>query len=144
MVVVAALCFASAAGAQQDGKALVEKVCAKCHTLDATMRQRNTKDRWSAIVDDMVARGAEATDAELEQIVEYLARNLGPKVAVNKAGADQLAAGLGIPRDVAAAIVEYRQKNGPFKTLEDLQKVRSLNTSGIDGKKDRLDFSEAK
>ena len=138
------MCLASVAGAQQDGKALLEKVCAKCHTLDATMRQRNSKERWSAIVDDMVARGAEATDSELEQIVEYLGKTLGPKIAVNKVGADQLAAELGISREAAAAVVEYRQKNGPFKTLEDLKKVRPLNTTDLDSKKDRLDFSEAK
>jgi competence protein ComEA len=63
---------------------------------------------------------------------------------VNKATAEQLAEGLGIPGDTASAIVSYRQKNGSFKTLEELKKVPALNAADIESKKDRLDFSEAK
>lgn len=138
----AGLCLGSVAGAQDDGKALLERACTKCHGLTGTMRQRNSRERWTAIVDDMVARGAEGSDAEFEKITNYLAKNLGEKVGVNKASAEELAAGLGIPRTAAAAIVAYRQKNGAFKTLEDLKKVPSLDAADIDSKKDRLDFSE--
>jgi len=34
---------------------------------------RNTEERWGAIVDDMVSRGAKGTDAEIEQVIAYLA-----------------------------------------------------------------------
>ena len=133
-----------AAQAQTDGKALFERVCTKCHKLDATVKQHNTRDRWSEVVDDMVARGAEASDADLEKIVEYLARNYGPKVAVNKAAASELSAGLEISPANAEAIVEYRKKNGSFKSLEELKKVPSLDAAGLERLKDRLDFSEPK
>jgi mono/diheme cytochrome c family protein len=57
------------------GKALVERVCSGCHGLESVVRARNTKERWNTIVDDMVSRGATATDDEADQIVNYLAAN---------------------------------------------------------------------
>jgi hypothetical protein len=89
-------CLGSAAVAQtqsapreDDGKALLERICTKCHKLEGTLSQRNSKERWSAIVDDMVARGAEATDAEIDRLLDYLAKNYGNKVNVNKATAER-------------------------------------------------------
>jgi len=57
------------------GKELVERVCGNCHGLENVVRARMTKERWGMIVDDMVSRGATATDAEVDQIVDYLAAN---------------------------------------------------------------------
>ncbi len=130
--------------AEDDGKALLERTCTKCHKLSAAVGQRNSKGRWSAIVDDMIARGAEATDPEIEKIVDYLTKNFGPKVNVNKATADQLAGTLEVPMATASAIVEYREKNGSFKSFEDLRKVPAIDWSALESKKDSLDFSESK
>jgi competence protein ComEA len=127
------------AEAQNDGKALVERTCTKWHALTSTLKQRNTRAGWSAIVDDMVARGAEVSDAEIDTIIDYLAKNFGPKVNVNKASAEELARVLEIPSGSADAIVEYRAKHGNFKDLEDLKKVPEVGKE-IDSKKDRLEF----
>jgi competence protein ComEA len=132
------------APAQDDGKAVLERVCAKCHELETAVSQRNTRERWSAVVDDMVARGAEASDSDIEKIINYLAKNHGPRVKVNQATAQELARALEVPAGVAAAIVDYREKHGAFKTLEDLKKVPTLDGKVIDEKKDRVDFSDAK
>jgi hypothetical protein len=59
------------------GKAVTERVCTTCHGLENVVRARMTKERWGAVVDDMVSRGATATDTEIDQIVEYLAANFG-------------------------------------------------------------------
>jgi hypothetical protein len=59
-------------------KALTERVCTPCHGLENVVRARMTRDRWGQVVDDMVSRGASATDAEVDQIVDYLAANFGP------------------------------------------------------------------
>jgi competence protein ComEA len=48
------------------------------------------------------------------------------RVDVNKATADQLAK-CGISATLAKGIVEYREKSGPFKTPEDLMKVKGMN-----------------
>ena len=131
-LLAAGLCLGSAAQAQEDGKALFERVCTKCHGLAATVRQRNTRERWAAVVDDMISRGAEGTDGEFEKIFDYLVKNFGPRTKVNTATAEELSAGLAIPRSAADAIVEYRQKNGAFKTLEDLKKVPSLDAADME------------
>jgi mono/diheme cytochrome c family protein len=62
-----------------EGKALVEKTCAACHGVDTATSETHTEAEWKSVVDTMVNRGAEGTDAELATIVKYLAKNFGPK-----------------------------------------------------------------
>jgi len=130
--------------AQTDGKALVQRVCTKCHALNTTTEQRNSPARWSEVVDDMVARGAEASDAEIVKIIEYLSTNFGPRLKVNAAGAAELATALGIPKSAADEVVAYRVKNGAFHSLQDLKNVPGLDAADIERKKDSLDFSVSK
>ncbi|HVW86399.1 MAG TPA: cytochrome c [Bryobacteraceae bacterium] len=59
------------------GKAVTERVCTACHGLENVVRARMTKERWGTVVDDMVSRGAAASDSEIDQIVDYLAANFG-------------------------------------------------------------------
>jgi len=133
-----------------EGKALVQKTCAKCHGLEGVLRARNSKDGWAAIVDDMVSRGAEGTDDEIELMIDYLAKNFGrdkpplalPRINVNKATGAELSAALLISKDAGSAIVEYREKNGPFKKWQDLEKVPGVDMKKIEREKDRLDFEE--
>jgi len=129
------------------GKDLVERECAKCHTLQGVVSAHMSKERWSAIVDDMVSRGANGTDQEINVIVDYLAMNFGSstagtaaKINVNRATAGELAAALQVAEQDASAIVQYRQKNGEFKGLDDLKKVPGLDSKRIEEKKDHLEF----
>ena len=121
------------------GKALVEKICAKCHDLESVVRARNTREGWEMVVDEMIARGAEGTDQEMDQIVDYLATYFA-KVNVNKATADELIEALAVSKETASAIVAYREKNGPFKEWNDLQKVPGLDLKKIEDKKGRIVF----
>jgi competence protein ComEA len=50
----------------------------------------------------------------------------GVSVNINTASAGDLEALPGIGAKTAARIVEYRQKNGPFKKVEDLMNVRGI------------------
>ena len=43
-------------------------------------------------------------------------------------------------RSQAAAIIQYREKNGNFKSIEDLKKVPGIDVDKIEAKKDRLTF----
>jgi len=79
---------------------------------------------------------------QLDQIVDYLARNFGRNVNVNKATAADLTATLGITKEAAAAIVSHREKNGPFKGWDDLKKVPGIDMKPIEDKKDRIEFAE--
>jgi DNA uptake protein ComE-like DNA-binding protein len=124
----------------QEGTNVLERHCTKCHKLTATLRQRNSRDKWSAIVDDMVARGAEMTDPEIEEVIAYLAKTQGPRVKVNAATAREIAEALELPLDAGTAVVEHRKK-GPYKSLDDLKAVPALKGQNLDSKKDRLDFT---
>jgi competence protein ComEA len=50
----------------------------------------------------------------------------GAPLNVNNASAEQLEALPGIGAAMAGRIIEYRQKHGPFKRLEDLMNVRGI------------------
>lgn len=59
-------------------KALVQKTCgASCHSLEVVTSQRMNAKDWNAVVQNMVARGAQASDEETKVIVDYLAKTLG-------------------------------------------------------------------
>jgi quinoprotein glucose dehydrogenase len=59
-------------------KELVRRTCGtSCHSVDVLASQRMDKNGWNALVQNMVARGAQASNAEIAVIVEYLAANAG-------------------------------------------------------------------
>ena len=95
-------------------------------------------------MDKMVALGAKGTQKEFDAIVDYLATTYPgeevPKIKVNEARAIELESGLSLPRSQAAAIVQYRTKNGDFKSIEDLKKVPGVDVAKIEARKDRLLF----
>jgi competence protein ComEA len=132
------------------GKDVVERVCSACHGAEMVMTKRLTKDGWTQVVEDMIQRGAQGSDDDFAQIVDYLSAHFSPssgtaaaaavKVNVNKAAADELKTGLGLSDAQAKAIVDYRQQNGNFKSIADLKKVSSLDAATIDGIKDRVEF----
>ncbi len=49
--------FQSKSMPEGEGKVVVQRMCASCHTLEAVLKTRQTTQRWGDIVDDMVARG---------------------------------------------------------------------------------------
>jgi cytochrome c5 len=59
------------------GKAIVQRTCISCHALKVVTAKRASKEQWSALVDQMISRGADLNDDEVEIIVDYLARNFG-------------------------------------------------------------------
>jgi competence protein ComEA len=48
------------------------------------------------------------------------------KININQADAKALTGLKGIGKDRAVKIVDYREKNGPFKKIEDLMKVKGI------------------
>jgi competence protein ComEA len=102
------------------GKDMVEQVCGACHGTDLVSSRRATKQGWSYIVDDMVSRGASATNEQIASINEYLAKNFG-QVNVNKGPSAEIAGVLEITPAQADAIVKYRTDHGDFKSVDDLK-----------------------
>src|SRR5271163_4165785 len=91
------------------GKAAFEKVCGNCHGVEVALSRRETKDGWNAIIDDMIQRGAQASDDDFGAVSDYLSTNFskstpGGKINVNTSTAKELAAVLEISEGQAAAI----------------------------------------
>ena len=55
------------------GRELMIRVCSQCHSPDVAADQQLDPAGWKSVVDQMAAKGAAATDAELDEIVRYLA-----------------------------------------------------------------------
>jgi hypothetical protein len=70
--------FAPAPLPSGGARVLVDKTCgSSCHLIEVVTSQRLNEKEWSAIVANMVARGAHASDAEVKEIVEFLAKTMG-------------------------------------------------------------------
>jgi competence protein ComEA len=121
------------------GKAALFKVCRDCHGPESAVGQFKTRDEWSKTLDDMAANGAQGTDEEWTQILDYLDRNFS-LILVNKAGAADLARTLDVPRETAEAVVKFREENGRFSAIDDLKKVPGLDAAKVDARKDRFVF----
>ena len=87
---------------------------------------------------------------ESRSLVQALVASLIPAVAwcgpvnVNTADASMLAKELdGIGPAKAQAIVEYRQKNGPFRSAEDLLKVQGIGQRVLDQNKANIRLDKA-
>jgi comEA protein len=65
-------------------------------------------------------------------------------ININTASATELEALPGIGAKTAARIVEYRQKNGPFKKIEELMNVRGVGEKNFLKLKGQISVSGAK
>lgn len=118
------------------GKDVVLKLCRDCHDLDTVTVENRTKEGWKKTVTKMLERGAEGTDEQLDAVIAYLAKNFG-RINVNTATAEEIAS-LGFSAKEAAAIVDYRGKNGVYKDWRDLKKVDGVDAAKVDAQKDHL------
>lgn len=120
------------------------KICKQCHEVAQAVSVRQDRDGWSITINKMMGLGMKATRQELALVLDYLAKHYPagemPPVNVNKASAIELESGLTLRRSQAAALIAYREKNGPFRSIEDLKKVPQLDADKIEAKKDRIAF----
>jgi cytochrome c1 len=61
-----------------EGRELTIKVCSTCHSVDVLADQQLDHDEWKGMVTQMASMGADATEEQLNQIVEYLAKAFPP------------------------------------------------------------------
>ncbi len=60
------------------GKAETVATCSNCHSLSTVTSMRLSKDAWIDVVNTMVSRGMQVSDADKAIILDYLAANLSP------------------------------------------------------------------
>jgi mono/diheme cytochrome c family protein len=90
LAALAAICGLSLAKAAQDpppgpappdaapadpGLALIQSRCVMCHGADFVLQVRKPKAAWRDLINEMVGRGAQVSDAEADQIQAYLEKN---------------------------------------------------------------------
>ena len=127
-----------------DGRELTLRTCGKCHSPTIVLAYGQKREGWEKTITKMVGLGATGSDEDFTDIADYLTANFPPstipKIFVNKATDQQIAKVLEISIDDAKAIVAYRDKNGDFKSIDDLKRVPNVDTKKIDAKKDNLVF----
>jgi competence ComEA-like helix-hairpin-helix protein len=127
------------------GKEIILRACVGCHKAEELTVYRFTKDEYQTIVYRMGDRGAQATRAELDVIAAYMFEHFPKvedptKINVNKATADQIAGGLGLTKEEAAAVVKYRDRHGDFHAWGDLLIIYGVDGKKIAAAKDKISF----
>ncbi len=116
------------------------KMCSNCHAIERVVKVKFSKKFWASTVDDMVSRGAEGTEEEVESVINYLSRYFGKPVNINTATAKQIQEGLSFKPAEAETLVKHRTDNGPIKTFEDLTKLPGLNAKLLNEQKNNIQF----
>ncbi len=122
------------------GKDVVARMCTNCHGLDQVTANHYPKKYWGTVVDDMVSKGAEGSEEDINQVISYLSRNFGKPVNINTSSAKDIETGLSFTPAEAEAVVQYRTDKGAFKTFEDVQKVPGLRAAILDEQKKNIAF----
>jgi competence protein ComEA len=124
------------------GKDVTVKACAPCHEARRAASVRLTREGWAAVIEGMRQRGAKVSEEEFPIVLDYLSTHFlgeAPQpLNVNTASQIDFEAAGGLLRREAAAVVQYREKHGRFKTLDDLKKVPGLDFKKIERRKDAV------
>jgi competence ComEA-like helix-hairpin-helix protein len=124
------------------GKDVTLRLCGTCHPAERSAAVRLTRAGWQGLIAKMTALGAQGTDEERSQVLDYLSAHFkgdAPKpVNLNTAPAIDLESVAGLLRKEAAALIAYRAKHGPCKALEDWKNVPGVDFRKISRRRDRL------
>jgi len=121
------------------GKALAEQVCGTCHGLELLAPSTRTAAQWRDTLAVMKTSGASASDEEWKALTEYFMATLA-YLNVNKATVEDVRLVFDIPEKLAQAVVAERDKQGGFKTIDDLEQIADLDQKKIEALKARLSF----
>ncbi len=126
------------------GRDAVMRLCVKCHSPNIILASGQDRAGWEGTITKMVRLGATGNDEDFTDIADYLTEKFPPspvkKIFVNMATDKQIAQVLEITDDEAKAIVDYRDKQKGFKSLDEMKQVPGVDAKKIDAKKDRLVF----
>jgi competence protein ComEA len=141
LVTAAPLAFAQKAQLPNGpGKETTQRICGACHGAEIVIGRKMDKEGWTQLVISMVQRGAQGTDDEFSEIVDYLTANFSPdsKININKAVSKDFQTALGISGELGDAIVQYRTDKGDFKSVDDLKKVPGIDAAKIETNRSKL------
>lgn len=79
-------------------------------------------------------------DFDLNKSIGFPNSDKEEKININKATQEQLSTLYGIGEVKAKAIIEYREKNGGFKSIDDLGNVDGIGSKTVDKLRDKVDI----
>ena len=121
------------------GKAVLVRMCTACHGTDFITDTSRTAPLWVDTLLLMKDFGAEGSEEDWRTVSDYLMTHLA-HLEVNKATAVEIEKVFGVNQKVGEGVVAYRDKQGGFKTIDDLKKAPDLDPAKLDALKPRLIF----
>jgi putative heme-binding domain-containing protein len=106
------------------GKADFQRICSSCHSVDRATSQRMTRTEWATVVSDMVARGAQGSSAELDNVVTYLSANFGKSNAAPSPDAPVA------PAPNAASVPKAAMEETPLSAEQISKATRLIQQNG--------------
>jgi cytochrome c2 len=61
------------------GRDTFRNICTSCHDAETTTNLRNTRSGWVEVISNMKSNGADGTEAQFAEILDYLTVNFGKK-----------------------------------------------------------------
>jgi competence protein ComEA len=110
----------------------MKSVCGRCHDLQIVRDTARSYDEWHDTVQKMIDRGANGSDEQFEDIMDYLHRTM-TTIDVNTADAPELELVLNMPESAAQGIIARRSVR-KFSDLKDLKSVPGVDASTVDSK----------
>jgi putative heme-binding domain-containing protein len=78
IVCLTVACIANAQSLTEGtGRAEFQHICSACHGLDTVTSQHMSRAEWAGVVNDMVSRGAQGTQGDLDNVLTYLSTSFG-------------------------------------------------------------------
>jgi len=101
-----------------------------------------TLEEGDCFGDAIMAAGGLRSDADADRVKLYVYRidegTEPQKISINRADAWLLEALPGIGPALAEDIIQYREANGPFESIEELMRVPGIGQAKFDGLKDLI------
>jgi hypothetical protein len=129
----------SGSGSDEQGAALLLRICNDCHDSASVVQQRRTKADWQSVLTKMIENGAAGDPRDFEALFAYLCRTAG-EVYINDAPADEIAMTLALAKKDAEAVVAYRTANGKFADFDAVRKVPDIDLKTLDAHKAAVRF----
>ena len=119
------------------------RVCSSCHAPEQVIGHGQDASGWADTINQMIQNGAQGSDQDFGDIVQYLSTYVGPmpaKIDVNTVTSLGLQNWLGFTAQQGDAVVAYRTAHGKFTSPADLEKVPNVTPGLINNIKGVLTF----
>ena len=106
--------------------------------------EKAKEDAAKKAKEDAAKKAKEDAAEKAKEDAAEKAKEAQGKVNINKADIEELMSLEGLKKKKAQAIIEYREENGPFESIDDLANVPGIGAKIIDANRDRIALGKKK